>query len=217
MDWRTFYDLLSEWPFKIKLGFHSVAETFFKEKEKKNDNNNIIFRRSKAHLKIQLQRDVHNIYYFYLSHAKKVHNFCLVKFPLIYIYTTYTTILYYYWFNLMHFILHYYYYYYLSILDLWHLDVTDSYEHTQILTHSSYIYWAFKLSLSILPFLSLLHRYTHSILHTKIIVGTFAFWKPYFRYIRIIRSGCPVPSTSSYMIPTQMQHSKFTKDFCLLL
>jgi len=105
MDWRTFYDLLSEWPFKIKLGFHSVAETFFKEKEKKNDNNNIIFRRSKAHLKIQLQRDVHNIYYFYLSHAKKVHNFCLVKFPLIYIYTTYTTILYYYWFNLMHFIL----------------------------------------------------------------------------------------------------------------
>jgi len=30
---------LSEWPFKIKLGFHSVAETFFKEKEKKNDNN----------------------------------------------------------------------------------------------------------------------------------------------------------------------------------
>lgn len=110
-----------------------------------------------------------------------------------------------------------YYYYYLSILDLWHLDVTDSYEHTQILTHSSYIYWAFKLSLSILPFLSLLLRYTHSILNTKIIVGTFALGKPYFRYIRIIRSGCPVPSTSSYMIPTQMQHKQVYKRFLFII
>ena len=93
----------------------------------------------------------------------------------------------------------------------------DLTEKVYLQTHSSYIYWAFKLSLSILPFLSLLLRYTHSILNTKIIVGTFALGKPYFRYIRIIRSGCPVPSTSSYMIPTQMQHKQVYKRFLFII
>ena len=146
---------------------------------------------------------------------------CIKKkpYPFFVIFSPYLCIHYYtIWFNmsLIIIIMHY-----ILLLPIYSRFVTRR-RYRQLHTHTFYLLYTYIYSalgiyvmhillgflncLWVLPFLSLLFRYTLN-LYTHLCF----FWKPTLLDIGMISSGCSVTSTSSYnMIPTQTQH-KYTK------